>query len=76
MHRQEVWLAKLIVTGLGPCERGTVISNNYKGQKEEKYYIDAGEDFYGKCWSPKEWVRLAFYDLLLCITGRALMLFK
>jgi hypothetical protein len=47
-------LAKLIVTGLGPCERGTVISNNYKGQKEEKYYIDAGEDFYGKCWSPKE----------------------
>lgn len=36
---QEVWLAKLMVTGLVPCLRGTVISNSCR--KKETFSIKA-----------------------------------
>lgn len=48
-----------------------------RDKKEKKYYIHATKDFYGKCWSPQECMKLACYDLVLCNIGRAsLMLLK
>jgi len=36
---QEVWLAKLMVTGLVPCLIGTVISNNCRVKIEERSHF-------------------------------------
>ncbi len=43
---QEVWLAKLMVTGLAPYFIGTVISNNCRMKMEERSYFQLKCPYY------------------------------